>query len=365
MENLIKCPSCGHEFEASEVLTSQIKEETKLEIEKNLREKIKGEARMEIEDLRRALREKEEKVEESRERELRLREEKRKLEDKEKELELEVQRRVDEEKKKVEEVISKQAAEDHRLKDLEKDKKISDMEKLVEELKRKAQQGSMQTQGEVMELDLEKTLRTNFTDDEIVPIGKGEQGADIRQIVKSPRGTICGVILWESKRTKAWSDSWINKLKDDLRKEGANLPVIVSDVMPKDINSNLGPKDGVWITTFSLVIPLAILLRKTLLDSMREKVISQNRQSKATELYDYITGHEFAQQVETMVEAYLEMKNQIARERTLYERQWAQREMQVNRLLSGVAVIYGSMQGIAGTALPQIKTLELESGEQK
>lgn len=365
MGNLIKCPKCGQEFEASDGLKSQIKEETKIELEKDLREKIKNETSTELEDFKRALKEKEEKVNELRESELKWRQEKRSLEDREKELKLEVQRQLDEEKKKVEETVLKQSAEEHKFKDAEKDKKISDMEKLVEELKRKAQQGSMQTQGEVAELDLEEILRDSFKDDEIEPIAKGETGADIRQIVKSPKGTICGKILWESKNTKGWKDSWIDDLKDNLRIEKADLPVIVTAVMPKDIKNGLGPKDGVWVSTPTFVIPLAMLLRKTLLDATREKFISQNRHGRADDLYGYVTGHEFAQQVESMVEAYLEMKNQIARERVLYEKQWSQRETQVNRLLSGVAGIYGDMQGIAGSELPPVRNLELGSGQEQ
>lgn len=216
MVTTLKCPNCGEEIELSKAFTSEIKAE------------VEEKTKLEIEDLKKALREKDEKVSEMRDRELSLREEKRKIEEEKKDLSLEVERRIDEERKKIEEVVLKQAIEEHKLKDLEKDKKISDLMNSLEEAKRKAQQGSQQLQGEVLELDLEETLRNVFPNDEIEPVGKGVKGADVRQVVKSPKGFTCGVILWESKRTKDWKNEWLTKLKSDLRAEKANIPVIVS-----------------------------------------------------------------------------------------------------------------------------------------
>lgn len=360
MNTIIKCPNCGTDI--SKALIEQIRKESTSEIEKSVREKIADETKLELEDLQKALKEKNEKIETFTKAELGLREEKRKLEDEKRELKLEVQRQIDEQRKTIEENVLKQAAEEHRLKDAEKDKTIADLKKLAEDLKRKAQQGSMQTQGEVLELDLEEALRTNFRDDDIQSIEKGVLGADVRQIVKSPNRTACGIILWESKRTKLWSDSWVEKLKNDMRNDKADVPALVSEVMPRELPGGMGQKNGVWITTPALTIPLAMLLRKALLDAMRQKVISQNKQTTAEELYSFVTGQEFSQTVGAMVEIYLEMKNQITRERVLYEKQWKQREAQVSRLLSGVAGIYGNMQEIAGSALPPVKNLELESG---
>ena len=236
------------------------------------------------------------------------------------------------------------------------------MAKAVEEAHRKGAQGSQQLQGEVQELDLEELLKKEFPGDTIEPIGKGVLGADVRQIVRSPRGMDCGHILWESKRTKAWSDSWVDKLKEDLRSDKANIPAIISETLPEEIKTGIGLRNGIWVASPALSLPLAMLLRKALLDSARQKMIAQNQLSKAEELYGYITGHEFAHQVEAMVETYKDMQEQIIRERTAFEKSWKQREAQVGRLLSGVAGIYGSMQGIAGSSLPTISKLELSSG---
>ena len=360
MKNSIKCPKCGHEFAVSEGLMSHVREEAKADIEKKIRSKIESEKELEMADLKKTITEKEQKIDEFREKELELREKSRKLEDKEKELELETQRRIDEEKKRIEENTSKRLIDEHHLRDLEKDKRISDMAKKIEELQRTTLQGSMQTQGEVAELDLEETLRRLFPTDEISEVKKGELGGDVRQEVKTQRGTVCGLILWERKRTKAWVDGWVEKLKEDVRRDNAQLGVIITEALPKDFKKQIGEKSGIWITTDAFVEPLAKLLRKVLYDVAKEKAVKANKQTKAEEVYDFVTSSEFIGQIERMVGIYAEMRSQISKERAVAEKQWKMREVQVERLVTGAAGIYGSMQGIAGSALPQVKNLELE-----
>lgn len=378
MSNTIKCPYCKKTVEITQALKSQIEEKFLSDLNlkhqqdlesavKKTEEKIKKQLdekkTLEISDLQKQLEEKEEKVNELRNQELKLREEKRRIEEKEKELELETQRKIDEERNKIQEKILKQEQEKFRFKDQEKEKIIADLKKSLDEAQRKAQQGSQQLQGEVLELDLEETLRTTFPHDDIIPVEKGVKGADIRQIVKSPRGICCGVILWESKQTKAWTDKWINKLKTDLRAEQANIAVIVTSVMPKEILSSLGIKNDVWITNFNSVLPLALLLRKNLLEVMREKVTAKYKDKKADILYQYITGHEFRQQVESLVEVYQEMQVQISKERAVFEKIWKSREEQVNRLMNSTVRVVGSIQGKSGANVLQIKALELQELE--
>lgn len=366
MANTIICPHCNQEVELTQALRHQIEDTVRADTEKKLRAELEEKASLEIQDLKKSLEEKDKKVQAMRDQELALREEKRKLEDAKKDMALELQRQLDEQKKGLEEQILKQAAEDHRLKDLEKEKKISDMEKLIEDLKRKAQQGSQQTQGEVLELDLESLLEKNFPNDEIQPVGKGVRGADIRQVVKSPKGVVCGVILWEIKRTKAWSDGWVSKLKEDLRAEKANVPVIVSIATPTEAESGMGVKDGVWVVKHPLVIALATLVRKGLLDVGYQKAVSVRKGDKADILYEYVIGHEFRQQVEALAEVYADMQTQLIKERVSFERSWKAREGQIRRMIMSTANIYGSMQGLVGSSMPQVKGLEmmeLESGE--
>lgn len=359
MANTIVCPHCQKSIELTQALTAQLQEEITRKTEERLRKELQEQTSIELEDLRRQLAEKEEKVSQMREAELALREEKRRLEEKEKELALEVERRIDEEKKKIEQAVLEQAAQQHRLKDLEKDKVINDLKTALEEAQRKATQGSQQLQGEVLELDIEHLLQTNFPGDEIEPVGKGVRGADIKHIIKNSKGSICGVILWEMKRTKAWSDEWCTKLKEDLRAAKAHVPVIVSSAFPKEIENSMGLYDGVWVIGFNLVLPVATLLRKNLIAVEFQKQASADRGTKADLLYAYVMGHEFRQQVEALAEVYREMQDQILRERTAFEKSWKTREAQLKRLVLSTANIYGSMQGLVGSSMPQVKGLEL------
>lgn len=355
----INCPNCGSEIEISEVLRRQVEAQVEAETEKKVRHEIEEETELEVKDLKKALAEKEEKMAEFREQELKLREEKRKIEEEKKEMTLTVQRRIDEERKKVAETVLRQAQEEHRLKDMEKEKVIQDLKKALEDAQRKAAQGSQQTQGEVLELDLEETLRNTFPQDLIEPVGKGVRGADVRQTVRSQSGVICGVILWESKRTKAWTDEWTAKLKEDLRAEGANIPVIISEALPKEAQSGMGVKEGVWVVSHSLLMPLAILLRKNLLEVAYQKVVSADKGRKADLLYEYVTGHEFRQQLEALVEVYQEMQEEVNREKSAFEKIWKARESQIKRLVFSTANVCGGMQGLIGPSVLQIKGLEL------
>jgi len=302
---------------------------------------------------------KNEKLNEARDLELVLRQDKLKLEDERRSFELEKQRQIDQERDKIRQQTLLEASDAHRLKDLEKDKMINDLKHSLEDAQLKASQTSQQLQGEVQELDLESFLKTEFLFDEIFPVGKGVRGADITQLVKTDRGNSCGTILWESKRTKSWSDDWTAKLKEDMRQAKADLSVIVTTALPRDLSTGFGWVDGVWVCQPSLIKPLAQILRQRLIDIAREKFVSQNRVNKSEVLYEYIAGNDFRHQVEGLIEVYQEMQLQIQKERAAFEKIWKARESQSTRLLTGTASIIGSMQGIVGQSLPSPKGLDL------
>ena len=369
MTNTIKCPYCNREFEVTEALKHQIKEELsasmdekhKKEIEKvklEAEEKAKEKISIELKDKDQQIESLAERVEKAEQEELKIRKEKQELKEAKDKFELEKQRQLDEEREKIRAAAIEEVHEKDKYKFADYEKKIADMKKSLEDANRRAEQGSQQSQGETPELLLEQTLRSLFPVDEILEVKKGEMGADIRQCVKTARGTVCGIILWESKRTKAWSDTWLTKLKEDIRRDNAHLGIIITEVLPSEFKKQIGNKDGIWITTPAFVEPLAHLLRKNLYDVAKEKAIKSLKQDKAGELYDLVTSNAFAQQIERMVEIYFYMKLQVNRERATSEKQWKQRETQIDLLITGVSGIYGSMQGIAGTALPQIKMLD-------
>lgn len=280
--------------------------------------------------------------------------------------ELEAAKKLASEEGKIREEATKLADERQRLNLAAKEKTITDLQKSLDEAQRKAAQGSQQLQGEIMELDLEKALADAFRDDEIAPVPKGVTGADIAHTVNNARGASCGLILWEIKRTKNWVDGWVPKLKEDVRSAKANVAIIVTEVLPKDMDEDIGQVNGVWVCKPALAIMMGALLRKGLLDVGAQKALAENRGSKADALFNFVTSHEFIQQIESMVETYTEMRQQVTKERVAYERLWALREKQADKLLMSTANVIGGMQGQVGQgSMPRIKGLDLlEEGEQ-
>lgn len=365
MNDTIICPHCKKSFPVTEALKHQIEGNIKDEIEKKIKKDLEEKNSLELKDLKLQIRQQQEKEQEYKEQELKLRNDNRRLEQEKKDADIKIQRAVDEARKKIEDDVQKRLREEYYFKLKEKDKVIEDQNKALEEARRKGSLGSQQLQGEVVEQDLEENLSKEFPNDQIEPVEKGIKGADVRQIVRSPRGIVCGIILWEAKRAKTWSDSWTAKLKNDLRAEKANIPVIVTSVFPKDIQTDIGQKDGVIVVNFNLYLQLAYLLRKNLLDVGFEKAKASHRGEKADFLYEYIISHEFIQQIEVILEVHKEVKTQIQTERKAFERIWKTRESQADRLISSTANIVGSIQGKVGQSVLPIKGLDLlQSGEE-
>lgn len=276
------------------------------------------------------------------------------------EAQLAAQKQLLAEESRIREEATKAADERQRLELSAKNKTIEDLQKALDAAQRKAAQGSQQLQGEVLELDFERTLAEAFPSDLIDPVAKGIRGGDVAQTVKTPQGHSCGLIIWELKRTKNWVNDWVPKLKSDMRSAKANLAVIVTEAMPKDVTSDLLQYEGVWLCKPGLAIVLGQLLRQGLLDVARTNALAERRSTHAESLYSYITSHEFSQQIELMVETFRQMNEQVSKERVAYEKLWAQREKQAAALLSGTANVIGSMQGyIGGAAMPRIKGLDL------
>lgn len=354
----IKCSKCGNEMELSEAL--------KKEIESSVISDLDKKHAADIEEIKKkVLEDSETDKKEMREQMKAMIEQIRELTKAKDNAEINAEKKLLEKEGQIRDEANKSADMRNRLKFAEYEKKLADTQKALDEAKRKSSQGSQQLQGEILELDFEKSLTDAFRDDKIEPVAKGVKGGDIIQTVISPRGTVCGAILWEIKRTKNWTDGWIAKLKEDLRSAKANVPIIITEVMPKEITQDIAQFEGVWVCKPNMAIILATLLRKSLLDAGFQKALSENRGSKADLLFNFVTSHEFVQQVEGMIETYQEMTIQITKEKVAFEKIWAQREKQTQKLLLGTANIIGSMQGNIGhSSMPKIKGLELlESGD--
>ncbi len=404
-QGTITCPQCGHTFELSDVLTHQIRDDLKAElqaevtrreaearrkldevkireealskakdalgdeVEKQLKQRLaEAEAKAvkkagerfaeQVKELQDTMREKDESLRTFRENELELRRRQRELEKAKEDAELAMQRKLDEERTKIRQDAEQKAQEQHRLRDLEKEKQLNDLKAALDDMKRKAEQGSMETQGEVLELDFEAKLRGFFPHDDIQPVKKGIRGADLIHGVRTPFGADCGALLWEMKNTKAWSAQWIPKLKDDMTETRAAIAILVSVVLPEGVG-RFGMVEGVWVSDPMSALPLAAALRQQLLALDRERQASTGKGEKMEMLYHYLAGTEFKQKIEGIVGAFTAMQEQVNRERRAMEKNWKEREKQIERVVKNTVGLYGDMQGIIGGVIPQISALEL------
>jgi hypothetical protein len=277
-------------------------------------------------------------------------------------LNLTIEKRVPEGLDATRQQARKEAEDELNLKVAEGQKKIASMQKTIEELKRKAEQGSQQLQGEVQEMELEALLRAKFSRDTIEPVPKGEHGGDVPHRVISPLGQLCGTILWESKRTKNWSDGWLAKLRDDQRTAKAEIAVIISQALPKG-SGTFELIDGVWVTHPQAAIPVAVALRYTLIETAMARQASEGQQTKTELLYQYLTGPRFRHRVQAIVEAFVSMKEDLHREKRAIVKQWAKREEQIERVMQSTVGMYGDLQGIAGKTIQEIEGLEMKALE--
>ena len=284
----------------------------------------------------------------------------RELDDAKRELDLTIEKRVQGGLGVAREQAKKEAEEALRLKVTEKEQTITSMQKQIEELKRRAEQGSQQLQGEVQELELEALLSAEFPHDTILPVPKGEYGGDVLQRVVGHVGQICGAILWESKRTKNWSDGWLVKLRQDQRAAKAEVAIIVSQVLPKDMET-FGLVDGVWVTHPRAALPVAVTLRHSLIEIMAARKASEGQQTKTEMVYEYLTGPRFRLRVQAIVEAFSSMQGDLDKEKKAITKQWAKREEQIHRVMQATVGMYGDLQGIAGKTLQEIEGLELRA----
>ena len=375
MANEITCPNCGHQFELNESLKNEVEKELRgkmvdwqkkkeEEFEKQKKslvtdtlKKASEETAAKLQSLEEDAKIKTQQLHELQKKELDLLREKNALEEKQKNMEVEIEKRFLEKRKEIEESTIKREQEIFDLKTKEYKVQMEQQQKLIEELKRKSEQGSMQLQGETQELLLEEILKENFPFDLIEEVGKGVEGADCTQVIRNSIGTVCGKIIYESKRTKGWNNSWVDKLKKDMRTSGADVAVLVSQTFPKDMDQ-FGEKDGVWVCNFNEVSSVSYLLRNGIMKVFDAQKAQEGKGDKMQMLYNYLTGNEFKGQVEAIVEGFMSMKQGIMKERIQMEKIWKEREKQLEKVLISTSGMYGSVKGIAGASIGDIPLLD-------
>ena len=377
----VTCPKCQHSFEPTDAIreevekelrgkmtdwqkkkeeeTAQLLEAQKQKIQTELSEQLKKNLSSEYEHKIKIMQENEsamsKQVTEFREKELEFLKQVQVIQEKEAALELELQRKLNAERELLKQQIQKEELErisikdqEHQLKVKELEKQIEDQRKLAEEMRRKAEQGSMQMQGEVQELLLEELLKSSFPFDLISEVGKGVRGADCIQTVRNNIGQEAGIIIYESKRTTAFAAEWIEKLKADMRSQGADIAIIVTQTFPKEMD-RFGEKDGVYICSFQEVRSVALLLRNAILKVHEVKKSQVNKGDKMTLLYEYLIGNEFGEQWKAIGEGFRQMRQSIQKERDAMEKLWKSREKQLEKVLLNAMHIKGSIEGIAGS----------------
>ncbi len=405
MQTLIICPNCKHEFAPEEAIAKSLekefeerltaekqklsariseqekileeqkkdfekkkekenelfaerlqKEKVKMEsdLQERLRKTISSDFENQLKLLQESNLENEERLKAARQKELEFLRKVQEFKNKEAEMEIALQKKLSEERTLLTEQIRKQELEknairenEHLLKMRELEKQLEDQKKLAEEMKRKADQGSMQLQGEVQEIVLEDLLRQAFPFDLITEVPKGVRGADCIQVVRNHFGQECGKIIYESKRTENFGADWIDKFKGDMRSTRADLAVLVTRTMPRDMES-FGLKDGVWVCSFSEVRALSHVLRDSIIRVFVSSKSQENKGDKMQLLYNYLTSNEFSEQWKAIREGFQSMKLSIQKERDSMERLWKAREKQIEKVLLSSSHIKGSIEGIAG-----------------
>ena len=370
---LIKCNSCGSEVKLSESIASDLVEkrlsEEKEKISKFEREKaVKAASKdiqsktLELEEAKKQLEDNDKKLAEAQKTQALALKKQRELEQKERELDLTLEKKLNHSLKEHKEKASKELQEKYTLKLAEKDETISSMKNKLEEANRKAEQGSQQMQGEVLELELENLLKQKFPFDKIEAVAKGQRGADLIQTVLSSSAQECGKILWESKRTKNWSNSWILKLKDDQRASKIEIAILVSTALPKNVES-FDQVEGVWVTHPRTALPLALSIRAGLIELASFKQANLGQESKIELVYQYLSGSRFRQRIEAIVEAFSSMKIDLDKEKRAINAIWKKREAQIERVMDSTVGMYGDLQAIAGKSLQEIEGLEIDKLE--
>jgi hypothetical protein len=382
-EQSIACPSCGKKIPLTRALRAEIETSVRAEFserERELREEFETKletdrARVEKEASRRAekalageladlkgqLADQARDLEAARQLELSMRRRERELERRQADLEVTIERTLAEERAKLIKDAQERVGEQHRLKDAEKERQLADMRRQIEDLKRKADQGSQQLQGEAGEEELESALRTAFPMDEITGIAQGVRGADLHQVIVDPRGARRGSILWECKNARNWSDGWIAKLKVDRRALHADVAILVTTALPKDCR-RFAMIDGVLVTDFTCVGPLAAIVRANLLELAHARNAAIQRHGTLELLHRYLSGVEFRQRVEAIVDAFTAMRADLDQERRAAERAWARRAKQIDAVTFNVSGMYGDLQGLVPSLAP-IKRLELPGAD--
>lgn len=380
MNDTIKCPHCGKSFPMTQAISHELEEKytkfykIRLDEEKSkfaktmqpeIEKKIKESMEFEMKNKNNELEETKKQNKNLQEQLLDLNKLLRQIKSEGEEKRIEMEKKLTAAEDKIREEEKKKADEEYKLKILEKDRKLEDALKMVDEYKRKFEQGSQQIQGDVMERELKNTIASEFPYDEVSDVPTGIRGADIVQRVKNNQGRDCGIILWESKRTKNWTEGWIAKLKEDQRTIKAEAAIIVSQVMPEGVK-NFGLRDGIWVSNYQSIVGAAYALRNHLIEMSSIKAANRGKEDKKEILWNYLNGTEFQQRMEAIADVYNQMQDELEIEKRWFAKKWAKQEKNIRQVIDSISGMDGDLKSITGKSLPDpTKSFSLKSGEKE
>ncbi|HET9783885.1 MAG TPA: DUF2130 domain-containing protein [Terriglobales bacterium] len=368
-EPVIQCPKCGEQIALSESLAAPLLQRQRKVVEAEAAEKARADIALEQQRQQAQLREQEKllvqrtaELAEAQKAQAEFVRRQRELDDEKRKLDLTIEQRVSAEAGRLREQAQLQADERNRLKLEEKDQQLAAVKLQLEAAQRKAEQGSQQMQGEVLELALEAQLRAAFPHDEILPVPKGEHGGDVLQRVRLAGGFHCGSILWEAKRTKNWSAGWLAKLREDQRAAGAEVAILMSQALPPEV-ATAAEIEGIWVTAEKHALLLATVQRGLLMQLAALRQSFEGQETKMAMVYQYLTTAQFRNRIGAVVERVGDMQADLARERKQTEKAWAKRQMQIDGLVRATAGLFGDLQGILGQSLADLPALALDGGD--
>jgi len=243
--------------------------------------------------------------------------------------------------------LTQKLEQEGQLKNKELELQLGTVRKQLEEANKRANQGSMQNQGAALEASFEDQLRAAFPRDSVSDVPTGASGADVILDVFNDHGSECGRILFETKRTANWSDEWLPKLREDMHRVGATIGVIITQVMPRGAQSSVY-KDGIWVADFAAAMTLVRTLRWGLQTAALQKRISDQAGDASALLYEFVTGPDFRNRVQSILHTYSSMRTMLEKERRAMHRIWKKREAQLESLTGHTTHVIAHLEAKTG-----------------
>jgi hypothetical protein len=373
----VRCPHCGREVQLDEAIAHQLAAPLRAgweaEMRQQIGEEVRAAERAEREGLEGRLRQRDSQVKELKAQEVGLLRDRHKLEDEKEDLEREKERMRDEirtqERADAEDRARQHAKEDlrrtqesyqeqlrrkeeeHGTQTRQLEDQLRRVSAQLEEAQRKSATGSRQEEGIARQDLFSEELQRRFPADLITVAPRGKRGPDVTQVVRAGH-LDCGVILWECKRTAAWSNDWPLKLAGEARRAGARFGVIVSDVLPVGMEGS-GVVGGVWVCDYRHALELAAGFREAIIAVYRHEAANAARAGTAGKVYDYFATGGFEARYKTIELGSDRLRQELHQDQRVSQQRWKRMEQIMDEILQqGLHGIVLDIIGLGGEIPP-------------